>query len=303
MQATTSDRDAVKAIHDFQARNAAWAKAAFHGDPTDVRERVNRFVEEALELAQSLGQTADEAHQVVNYVQSRPAGVPRQELGGVMTTAALLANRAGLDMLECGEEELARVSTPAIMAKVREKRSKRFGRGALPGTHSPDFTPGASIPATTDMLRDPWLETTFVPMAARGEQLAIYADEVVPGMDPGDTEAPADLATMLADGRVMAWFAVRDRQVVGWCALAPRHGKYAEGAWHLYGCWVRDDMRRRGLALAMWRLRVATVPFDAPVTVSIRPGIAGSERLAEEFGFEALGDEGPWANRVLRRRA
>lgn len=118
----------------FQARNAEWATAAFAGDPSDLPERVARFGEEALELQQALGQSREDAHALVDYVFDRPTGEPAQEMGGTMTTLALLAGVAGLDMVACGEAELARCSTPAILAKIQGKRANRAGRGPLPGT-------------------------------------------------------------------------------------------------------------------------------------------------------------------------
>jgi len=117
----------------FQARNGVWLAFAMKDDPTDLPERVARFGEEALELQQALGQTRDEAHALVDYVHDRPIGEPAQEMGGTMTTLALLGVVAGLDMVECGETELARCSTPHVLAKIRAKRATRHGRGPLPG--------------------------------------------------------------------------------------------------------------------------------------------------------------------------
>lgn len=117
----------------FQERNAEWMGAAFRDDPTDLAERVARFGEESLELQQSLGQSREDAHALVDYAFDREVGEPSQEVGGTMTTLALLAEVAGHDMDACGERELARCWTPEVLAKISRKRASRHGRGALPG--------------------------------------------------------------------------------------------------------------------------------------------------------------------------
>ena len=133
---------ASKTPETFQARNAAWLSYAMADDPTDLPERVARFGEEALELQQALGQSREDAHALVDYVFDRPVGEPAQEMGGTMTTLALLAVVAGLDMAADGERELARCSTAAVLAKIRGKRATRAGRGPLPGvTPTPDTGP------------------------------------------------------------------------------------------------------------------------------------------------------------------
>ena len=90
----------------------------------DRVERNFRFLEESMELAQSLGATAEQAHQVVDYVFGRTPGEPGQEAGGVMVTLAALCAAAGIDMHQCGETELARIWTDieAIRAKQAAKK-------------------------------------------------------------------------------------------------------------------------------------------------------------------------------------
>lgn len=129
--------DAAKALvkaTQFQARCQGWLDVVTHDDPTDLDERIARFLEEALELVQALGMTRDAALQLVYYTFSRPAGEPAQEFGGMLTTAAVLADFTGRDLMACGEAELARVWAPEVIEKIRGKRSRRHGRGPLPGT-------------------------------------------------------------------------------------------------------------------------------------------------------------------------
>ena len=91
---------------------------AAYGD--DGTERNHRFLEEALELVQSLGCTQSEAHQLVGYVYGRPVGEPVQELGGVMVTLAALASCHDMDFEEAGETELARVWSKIDVIRAKQ---------------------------------------------------------------------------------------------------------------------------------------------------------------------------------------
>ena len=130
------------AVRSYQTRVTEWQERITVDDPTDLAERMHRFTEEAMELTQALGQTRDEAHQLVDYVHDQDhVGEPFAEFGGAYSTMAALASVAGVNLDQAGEAELARISTPEMVAKIREKRSKRHGRGPLPGTYAPDFVP------------------------------------------------------------------------------------------------------------------------------------------------------------------
>ncbi|WP_244120295.1 hypothetical protein [Burkholderia gladioli] len=117
----------------FQARVQPWMLECF--GPTiaaDRIERNHRFLEEALELVQALGCTASEAHQLVNYTFGRPVGEPSQEVGGVMMTLAALCLANTLDMHAAGETELARISAPAMVEKIRAKQAAKPKHSPLP---------------------------------------------------------------------------------------------------------------------------------------------------------------------------
>ncbi|WP_244133408.1 hypothetical protein [Burkholderia gladioli] len=117
----------------FQSRVQPWMLECF--GPTiaaDTIERNHRFLEEALELVQSLGCTASEAHQLVDYTFGRPIGEPMQEVGGVMVTLAALCLASELDMHQAGETELARISEPAIVLKIRAKQAAKPKHSPLP---------------------------------------------------------------------------------------------------------------------------------------------------------------------------
>lgn len=97
-------------VNDWQVRVRRWLLACFgQAIASDKTERNHRFVEESLELVQSLGATKEECLQLVNYVFDRSVGNPAQEVGGVMTTLAALCLANGLDMHDCGEKELLRI--------------------------------------------------------------------------------------------------------------------------------------------------------------------------------------------------
>lgn len=116
-------------MSNYQDGVARWTLACFGRKiANDPVERNHRFLEEALELVQSLHCSRDEAHQLVDYVFSRPVGEPGQEMGGVMLTLAALAQANGLVMQGCGEVELDRV-----WSKIKQIRAKQAGKP----THGP----------------------------------------------------------------------------------------------------------------------------------------------------------------------
>lgn len=119
-------------MSEYQARVYDWVIACFGAEvATDKVERHHRFLEEALELAQSTGCTEAEAGQLVAYVFGRPAGEPRQEVGGVMVTLASLCASHEIDMVDAGEAELTRCWTK--VEQIRAKQAAKPKMGPLPG--------------------------------------------------------------------------------------------------------------------------------------------------------------------------
>lgn len=96
----------------------------------DKAERNHRFIEEALELVQAAGCTASEAHQLVDYVFSRPIGDVKQEVGGVMNTRAALCNIHDIDLDAAAETELRRVWTKSD--QIRAKQAAKPKHSPLP---------------------------------------------------------------------------------------------------------------------------------------------------------------------------
>ena len=106
----------------FQSRVDVWVKQCF--GETSKTERNYRFIEEALELVQSLGTSKEEVLELVDYVFNRPSGEPWQEVGGTMTTLAALCNAHDLDMEESADRELTRM-WGAIERYVRNRQTSQ----------------------------------------------------------------------------------------------------------------------------------------------------------------------------------
>lgn len=116
---------------DYQMRVAKWMLACFGQEiSSDLQERNHRFLEESLELVQSCGCTASEAHQLVDYVFGRPEGEIYQEVGGVMVTLAALCNAQATGMNDCAEIELQRIWTK--VDQIREKHAAKPDHSPLP---------------------------------------------------------------------------------------------------------------------------------------------------------------------------
>lgn len=117
---------------DYQARAGKWASACF-GEEAAINHfhRRSRFIEEAIELHQAAGGTADEIIQLVKHVYNKPTGDPHQEVGGTMVTLATLCNALGVDLLHAGEDELARVWEE--FPRIRTKQAAAKEGSPLPG--------------------------------------------------------------------------------------------------------------------------------------------------------------------------
>ena len=170
----------------FQPRVKPWLIACFGAEIAgDRAERNHRFLEESLELVQSLGCTAGHAHQLVDYVFGRPVGEPHQEAGGVMTTLAALCLANGLDMHIAGEDELARIWT-----KVEQIRAKQAAKpeGSPLAEAMPARQVGApaalGAPYATDVVED--VRDTFNRVIDHAVDLSLEADQFLRCWREGD---------------------------------------------------------------------------------------------------------------------
>lgn len=113
-----------KTPYSFQARCMKWILAWLNTNLVwNKQERNQRFLEEALELVQSLDMDKETAHKLVDYVFNRPRGEPKQELGGVMNTLAILSETNSMSMWADGEAELVRCWNN--IDKIREKQKAK----------------------------------------------------------------------------------------------------------------------------------------------------------------------------------
>jgi NTP pyrophosphatase (non-canonical NTP hydrolase) len=86
----------------------------------DTHVRALRLAEEAIEFAQSVLVDTEKLHSLIDYVYSKPAGQPSQELGGVSITLLAACSSAGVEISEVLEAELKR-----ILAKSPEHFANR----------------------------------------------------------------------------------------------------------------------------------------------------------------------------------
>lgn len=113
-------------MDSFQKRVMTWAISCFRrAKAYDITTRCDRFIEEALELVQSLGYDLRRVAALVVYVAARPVGETRQEIGGVMVTLGALGEAANIDINDAGEQELARVWTPTMFARIQQKQADK----------------------------------------------------------------------------------------------------------------------------------------------------------------------------------
>lgn len=118
----------------FQSRVNAWVLETFgrditrhDRDPSQGLSEDSRFMEEAIELFQALGNTPEHLWRLARDVFAKQAGDPAQELGGVQTTLAALASAHRLDMVAAREEELARMWTACEAIRVKAAAKPRYG--------------------------------------------------------------------------------------------------------------------------------------------------------------------------------
>ena len=106
----------------YQTACVLWSQQCFGEEKLHDRALRNlRFFEEAAELVQACGMTKEAAQQVLDYVYDRKAGDPAQEVGGVMSTLAILSFANSINLGQAAFAELDRVKDPEVMEKIREK--------------------------------------------------------------------------------------------------------------------------------------------------------------------------------------
>lgn len=122
--------DAVlKMCRDDRQRQALkWVVETFGDIALARNERIDRFIEEAIELAQAVGMTKERLLSIAEYVYGRPQGVPFQEMGGVSLTFLLLCESHGVSADDAEREELARAFSLDKL-KLRMKQNAKAAAG------------------------------------------------------------------------------------------------------------------------------------------------------------------------------
>jgi len=145
---------------DFPTRVGVWLRECFGPVVAcDTQERADRFLEEALELAQANGYDLGRVAALVAYVNARPAGVPYQEVGGVMVTLAAYCWATGVPMHAAADAELERIQRPEIMEKIRLKqaaKAREIPFSPLPVKTDDDAPPLPEGYAVTEFMPGIW---------------------------------------------------------------------------------------------------------------------------------------------------
>lgn len=125
--------DLRNTLRGFQREVRRWYERLFKGTPYEhnTKTLAFRFFEEASELVQSAGMTYEEAQRQLKYVFGRPVGEPRQEVGGTVITLQHLATALEVDIEDAAIEELDRISTPEMMAKIYAKQQFKNDNGLI----------------------------------------------------------------------------------------------------------------------------------------------------------------------------
>lgn len=96
---------------DRPSRFLLWAQETFGDIALDPRERVLRFLEEAVELAQAMHVSMDTTDAVVARVYRREPGEPPKEIGQALATLELLAKAMKVDADAEATKEFIRVQS------------------------------------------------------------------------------------------------------------------------------------------------------------------------------------------------
>ena len=193
--ATKNGPQPAAPVAPFQSRVAPWMQECFGAAiASDVRERGDRLLEEVLELLQSHGYDPAGVATLRDYVFGRPVGEPQQEVGGVMVTLAAYCLATGIDMHAAGETELARISAPEVVERIRVKQASKRG------LHTPlPVPPAAPAPVAGDAVGFDawWMRTNGTPVtgsvaenAARAAWQAALAQDRA--SQPAAPSAPVD---------------------------------------------------------------------------------------------------------------
>lgn len=117
-------------LHSLARANAMldWARETFGPSAYRSDERVVRFVEEAIELAQAHGIKPETLHKVIERCYERPMGTPYREFSQAAATLETYGALMGWSVDEAVDVEWARVQTlNAEKLRARHKAKELLG--------------------------------------------------------------------------------------------------------------------------------------------------------------------------------
>jgi hypothetical protein len=107
-----------------------WDVAVFGRDVAHNEvERGLRTLEEAMELAQASGVTAEQAKHLMGHVYSREPGFVDAEISDVLICLLIQARMRNLDVWANLEALQARLWKPEVIAKIHEKYEGKCRKG------------------------------------------------------------------------------------------------------------------------------------------------------------------------------
>ncbi|QSB01999.1 hypothetical protein JWZ98_03285 [Methylomonas sp. EFPC1] len=130
--------EAINKLQNRMSRQTSilqWAINTFGEETANVTgERIRRFLEEAIELAQAVGMEDEEVINMVEYVFARPAGNVAQEIGQAGVSLLALAQHLNINAEHEERKEFDRItSLPAEHWQARQNAKADKGM-ALPST-------------------------------------------------------------------------------------------------------------------------------------------------------------------------
>ena len=91
---------------NINQRIETWLTAVVGADWREHKEeRATRFLEEAIELCQTLGVTKEQINIMLDYVYARPSGTLTEELTGVYVTLNALTSSHNMELVPAVEKQ------------------------------------------------------------------------------------------------------------------------------------------------------------------------------------------------------
>jgi len=100
----------------LEVRISNWVRTRIGPEHMHPRERAMRLLEEAVELAQAEGITADQAHRQIEHVYARPVGRHYLEAAGVAVCLFAWCAARGQKLLDLAMREMERIEAKPVEA-------------------------------------------------------------------------------------------------------------------------------------------------------------------------------------------